>query len=132
MICMAMIANAALHCTGKRRQAVQLATLQQLSKASPMKEKALLHRQLAALQEDLQAKQAQITAQRKDLEYRQHLLQYAAGLCICPTVGWLDLANTAGRFTHSLLHAALKNPDLNMGCTRKCIVCCRCRSAGSA
>ena len=52
----------------------------QLSEASPMKEKALLHRQLAGLQEDLQAKQAQIVAQRKDLDYRQHLLQYAAGL----------------------------------------------------
>ena len=47
-----------------------------------MKEKASLHQQLAALQEDLQAKQAQMVAQRKDLDYRQHLLQYAAGLCL--------------------------------------------------
>lgn len=45
-----------------------------------MKEKASLHQQLVALQEDLQAKQALIVAQRKDLDYRQHLLQYAAGL----------------------------------------------------
>lgn len=67
-------------CTGQRRHAVQVATLKQLSEASPMKEKASLHQQLAALQEDLQAKQAQIVAQRKDLDYRQHLLQYAAGM----------------------------------------------------
>ena len=60
-----------------------MATLKQLSEASPMKDKASLHRQLAALQEDLQAKQAQISSQRKDLEYRQHLLQFAAGLQPC-------------------------------------------------
>ena len=67
-------------CAGDRRHAVQASTLKQLSEASPIKEKASLHRQLAALQEDLQAKQAQIVAQRKDVNYRQHLLQYAAGL----------------------------------------------------
>lgn len=84
MVVTTRTADAVLYCTGQRRLAVQLATLQQLSEASPMKEKASLHRQLAALQEDLQAKQAQITTQRKDLEYRQHLLQYAAGSCTIP------------------------------------------------
>ena len=61
-----------------------MATLQQLSEASPMKDRAALQRQLAALQEDLQAKQAQMAAQRQDLDYRQHLLRVAAGQAPCP------------------------------------------------
>ena len=49
-----------------------------------MKDRTSLQRQLAALQEDLQAKQAEMAAQRQDLDYRQHLLRFAAGQAPCP------------------------------------------------
>ena len=89
--------------TGLRRHAVQATTLKQLSEASPMKEKASLHQQLAALQEDLQVKQAQIVAQRKDLDYRQHLLQYAAGPCSCLTPYLKGHSVRASRLSMDLL-----------------------------
>lgn len=56
-----------------------------------MKDRASLLRQLAALQEDLQAKQAEMAAQRQDLDYRQHLLRFAAGQAPCPAHAWWPL-----------------------------------------
>ncbi|BDA41968.1 hypothetical protein COCOBI_02-7660 [Coccomyxa sp. Obi] len=61
------------------RPSVHKSTLNELAAASPSKHPASLEQQLAELQHDLKAKQAEVDAGRADLEYRQQLLQFAAG-----------------------------------------------------
>ncbi len=65
---------------GFARPSVHHSTLKELAAASPGKHSASLEQQLAGLQRDLKAKQAEVDAGKADLEYRQRLLRFAAGL----------------------------------------------------
>lgn len=71
---------------GLIRPSVHKSTLKELAAASPSKHPASLEQQLAELQHDLKAKQAEVDAGRADLEHRQRLLQFAAGLLPCSRV----------------------------------------------
>lgn len=66
---------------GFTRPPVHISTLKELAAASPQKH--TLEQQLAGLQRDLKAKQAEVDAGRADLEHRQQLLRFAAGLQQC-------------------------------------------------
>lgn len=65
---------------GSSRPSMHCTTLKELAAASPRKPTASLEQQLAELQRDLKAKQAEVEAGKADLEHRQRLLRFAAGL----------------------------------------------------